>query len=408
MNNTIYSYVLPVVIAYLLGSFLPGYFLPLWLRKVDIRKIGDGNPGTINVKRTLGYPLAILVGFYDIGKGLLSMLIAYKLFRAPVPIVTLSGFASIMGHKYPFYLRFKGGRGIAATLGIFVFMIARISIEFFSTYEIVLTIIFIIVYAILTRLATHDENFFTVTFLPILGAILSIKVKELSELLLVLFLMGMIFYESSKNLKLKMFKLSSEKYTLWRVFIRPMALLFILVSELAGRKVVMYLSGSVLLASFIFDLVRFAIPRFERMLEREIFPDVKILRARERGRISSITNFMLGIFFVFVFFPQSIAYASIGFMSLGDMFAKIVGINYGETKIFGRSGKSIEGTMGFLSAALAVAFLAWMSGFLALWYGTVGALAAAAVESFPSQIDDNVSVPVVSGAIMLAVQRLFL
>lgn len=144
------------------------------------------------------------------------------------------------------------------------------------------------------------------------------------------------------------------------------------------------------------------------MLEREIFPDVKILRARERGRISSITNFMLGIFFVFVFFPQSIAYASIGFMSLGDMFAKIVGINYGETKIFGRSGKSIEGTMGFLSAALAVAFLAWMSGFLALWYGTVGALAAAAVESFPSQIDDNVSVPVVSGAIMLAVQRLFL
>jgi len=408
MENRFLIYILPVAIAYLLGSFLPGYFLPLWLKKVDIRKIGDGNPGTINVKRTLGYPLAVLVGVYDVGKGLASMYIAYRCFNAPTYIVVLSAFTSIIGHKYPFYLGFKGGRGIAATVGIFVFMIIKVVRKFFTPYEILIMIIFIIVYAILLRLSTHDEDFFTVTVFPIIGAILAVKVASLSELLLVLFLMGMILYESSKNLKLKMFKLSSEKYTLWRIFIRPLALIFILLSLFFERKVIIFLTGSILSILFALDILRFALPKFEVTLERELLPDFKILRTKEKRRISSMTNFMLGIFLVFVLFPLNIAYASIGFMSLGDMFSKIVGINFGETTIFKSDNKSMEGSMSFLAVSLGVAYIMWISGFLVLWVGTLGAIVATLVESIPSQIDDNLGIPVVSGAFMQVLTRFFL
>ncbi len=408
MENRLLVYSLPTIIAYILGSFLPGYFLPLWFRKIDIRKVGDGNPGTINVKRTLGYPIAVIVGIYDVGKGLASMYIAYRVFNAPTYVIVISAFASILGHKFPFYLGFRGGRGIAATVGIFVFLIVKIVKEFFSPYEIIIMIMFIIIYAILIRLSTHDEDFFTVTVFPIIGAILAVKVRSLSELLLVLFLMGMIFYESSKNLKLKMFQLSNEKYTLWRIFIRPIALIFVLLSLFLDKKGIIFLTGSVLFILFVFDLLRFAIPKFEVELESELLPGFKILRAREKGRISSMTNFMLGIFLVFVLFPRNIAYASIGFMSLGDMFSKIVGINFGETKIFRRGNKSIEGTLSFLAVSLGVAYIMWISGFLVLWVGTLGAVIATVVESIPSQVDDNLSIPVISGAFMQVLTKFFL
>lgn len=408
METKLLVYLLPIVIAYIIGSFLPGYFLPLWLKKVDTRKIGDGNPGTINVKRTLGYPLAVIVGIYDVSKGLASMYIAYRFFNAPDYIIVLSAFASIMGHKFPFYLGFRGGRGIATTVGIFVFLIVKIMKEFFSSYDIIIFIMFIITYALLIMLSTHDEDFFTVTVFPVIGAILAMKVESHSELLLVLFLMGMIFYESSKNLKLKMFQLSSEKHTLWRVLMRPMALIFILLSLFIDIKSIVFLTGSVLFILFVFDILRFAIPKFELKLERELLPNFKILRTRERGKISSMTNFMLGIFLVFVLFPENIAYAAIGFSSLGDMLAKIAGMNFGETKIFKRGNKSIEGTMSFLAASLGVAYIMWISGSLALWIGTAGAVVAALVESFPSQIDDNLSVPVISGAFMQVLTKFLL
>ncbi|MCE5193022.1 glycerol-3-phosphate acyltransferase, partial [bacterium] len=76
MSHTLVVRVLPVIIGYLLGCVLPGYFLPLWIKHIDIRTVGDGNPGTINVRKEIGPALATVVLSYDLTKGLLSMLIA--------------------------------------------------------------------------------------------------------------------------------------------------------------------------------------------------------------------------------------------------------------------------------------------------------------------------------------------
>lgn len=407
MQNDAMKYIFPILIGYFLGSFLPGYFLPLWLKKVDIRNLGDGNPGVINVKRTIGMSLAVATAIYDISKGLISMLIAFKIFGAPNLVIVLAGFASILGHKYPFYLKFKGGRGIAATVGIFLFLLVKVMVESFTIKDMIFMFLYIGTYAFLVRMATHDEDFFTITMLPIFAGILAFKVKSFSELTLVLILMGMIFYESSKNLKFKMFTLSSEKYTLWRIFARPLALLFIFLGLIISKETLLILIGSVLLSFFLFDLSRILIPKFEKILDIEILPDIKLIREREKGKISSMTNFLLGVFLSFLLFDKSVAYASLGFLSLGDMFSKIVGINYGKIHIFKNGGKTVEGSLAFFSASISIVYFLWIANLLSLWVGIVGAIVATFAELIPSQIDDNLSIPTVSGAVMELLQKLF-
>jgi len=399
--------IVPVIIGYLLGSFLPAYFLLKFIKHVDIRSFGDRNPGTTNVKRNFGYPLAVLVAIYDVSKGLIAMLIAYQAFRAPTYIVMLAGFATIIGHKFPFYLGFKGGRGIATTVGIFLFLFVKVIIDFFTPFEIIISLIFLAVEFFLIRISTHDDDFFAVTFLPLIGLILAIRVKTLSELLLVSFLMGMIVYESSKNLKMKMFTIKSERVTIWRVFARPFALLFILLYFVIGKKTTSIIAGCVLIVLFILDVIRLFLPKVEARLQREVLPNFQIIRKREEGRISSMTNFMLGLFLALIIIKKELFFAVLGFTAVGDMFSKIVGINYGKTAIFGGK-KSLEGTIGFLASALAVAFALYMAGILPLWIGTVGAAIASATEAFPSQIDDNLSIPIVSGASMEILYRTFI
>ncbi|NCQ53067.1 MAG: glycerol-3-phosphate acyltransferase, partial [Caldiserica bacterium] len=207
--------ILPILIGYLLGSFLPAYFITKWVRNIDIRMVGDGNPGTANVKRNVGTSAAILTGFYDVTKGLLAMAIASTLFHSSLLFVNLSGLAAVCGHKFPFYLQFKGGRGIAAAVGIFLFTIARVSIINFTFKDILVTSAYIVTYALCVHFATHNDDFFTVTMLSIIAAILIFKVKFFGDLILLLALISFIFIEAVRNLKnLKMFRLSSEELPL--------------------------------------------------------------------------------------------------------------------------------------------------------------------------------------------------
>ncbi len=406
MGNAL-LHVLPVLIGYLLGSFLPGYFLPLWIKDIDIRTLGDGNPGTINVKRSLGLSLAAMIAAYDLTKGLISMLIAYEWFKAPVYIVALAGFAAIVGHKFPFYLKFKGGRGIATTVGIFIFLLGKVTTESMAFHDVVAALCYIGVYAALTMAATHDEDFLAITMLPIIGAILAFYVRSYSELTLVLVLIGMISYESSKNLRREMFVVANDRSTLWRIFARPLAILVIFLGLFISRQNVLLIVGGVLFLFFLLDILRITIPRLEAVLHGNIWKDARLLREREQGRISSITNFLLGIFLPLLFFHQHVTYATLGFLSIGGVSAKIVEINYGKTILFRKNGKTLQGTLAFLSACLSVAYFLWVAKLLSLWIGLVGACVATLAEMLPSQIDDNLSVPIVSGAIMEFVLRLF-
>jgi glycerol-3-phosphate acyltransferase PlsY len=117
-------YALPLG-AYLYGSVPFGYLLARWLRGVDIRTIGSGNIGATNAARALGFRFFPLIFLLDVSKGLLPTLAALELVGArgpyaPHPLVVATGVAAILGHVFPLYLGFKGGKAVATSAGFFV------------------------------------------------------------------------------------------------------------------------------------------------------------------------------------------------------------------------------------------------------------------------------------------------
>ncbi|MFP3982610.1 MAG: glycerol-3-phosphate 1-O-acyltransferase PlsY [Desulfurivibrionaceae bacterium] len=114
------EYIAIIVIAYLIGS-LPFGLLVGKLAGIDVRRAGSGNIGATNVSRLLGRKLGLITLLLDIGKGYLPML-AVSTWGAPVEITMFTGLAAFLGHLYPVYLGFRGGKGVATALGVFIFL----------------------------------------------------------------------------------------------------------------------------------------------------------------------------------------------------------------------------------------------------------------------------------------------
>ena len=115
------SRVISLVIGYIFGLFQTGYIYGK-AHNVDIRKQGSGNAGTTNALRTLGWKAGLVTFVGDLGKAMLAMLVAWLLFRGKYPdgvklLEMYAGFGAVLGHNFPFYLKFKGGKGIACTSG---------------------------------------------------------------------------------------------------------------------------------------------------------------------------------------------------------------------------------------------------------------------------------------------------
>ncbi len=109
------SEALAVVLAYLLGSIPSGY-LAGRLRGIDIREVGSKNVGATNVFRSLGKTIGVAVMLADIGKGIAAIAVAVALADDPWPLVAAG--AAIVGHVFPVWLGFRGGKGVAVTAGV--------------------------------------------------------------------------------------------------------------------------------------------------------------------------------------------------------------------------------------------------------------------------------------------------
>src|SRR5690242_15841111 len=108
---------LPVLFGYLAGS-VPFAFLLARRAGIDVRVAGSGNVGAANVLRTAGTWRAIAVLSLDIAKGAAAVLVV-NLAAGGVLIAALTGAAAVVGHIYPVWLRFRGGKGIAVAAGVF-------------------------------------------------------------------------------------------------------------------------------------------------------------------------------------------------------------------------------------------------------------------------------------------------
>ena len=138
--------IIVAVYSYLLGSIPFGLVLTKIFLKKDIREIGSGNIGTTNVLRTGKKSLAIATLILDLLKGYLSIIITFTYFEN---LISYSALICFIGHIFPFWLKFKGGKGVATYLGV----ILALSYKFFLIFGITwLVLSFLFRYASLSSI----------------------------------------------------------------------------------------------------------------------------------------------------------------------------------------------------------------------------------------------------------------
>jgi len=154
-------YLLVVFCAYLLGSSSMSYYIAK-AKGVDIQNKGSKNLGASNAMITLGWKYGILVGIHDIAKSAVAVIIAQILFPAQPYVGAVAGVASILGHIFPFYLKFKGGKGFASYLGMTLAL----------NWKLALVILFLIILATLITDYIVVGTTLTITIVPtVLGFI---------------------------------------------------------------------------------------------------------------------------------------------------------------------------------------------------------------------------------------------
>lgn len=111
-----------LLLSYLVGSISGSYILGNLLLKKDVRKYGSGNAGTTNAIRAFGKKIGILTFLIDFFKGLILMYFLKNTFNVSVNILYGCALSLIIGHDYPFYMNFKGGKGVAITIGVYAIL----------------------------------------------------------------------------------------------------------------------------------------------------------------------------------------------------------------------------------------------------------------------------------------------
>ncbi len=182
--------IISLIIGYCFGCIQCAYIVGRFIGKIDIRQHGSGNAGSTNVVRVLGSKLGLLVFFLDIFKAIAAFALCTMLFDGSSMFSVgdngflpglYAGFGVILGHNFPFFLKFKGGKGVAATVGIILsthYLIALVSLaigvlviaisRFVSLGSLVILCLFCIMTCVLCR--TMEELAITI-IIALLGFI---------------------------------------------------------------------------------------------------------------------------------------------------------------------------------------------------------------------------------------------
>ena len=123
----IIKFALLLIGAYLLGSVPSAYLIARWSRGIDIRQYGSGNVGASNILAVVSKRWSIPVTVFDIGKGALTVWVAQLLGLGAAQQVTV-GIVTVVGHNWPIFLRFQGGRGVFTTLGVITMLSPKLGL----------------------------------------------------------------------------------------------------------------------------------------------------------------------------------------------------------------------------------------------------------------------------------------
>lgn len=118
------QYAIIIICAYLIGSIPFSYLVPKLFGGIDIREHGSGNAGSTNVLRTLGLKVALVAFLGDFCKGMVPTLICYRFFGETEALIAAG--VAVLAHCYPIWLHFKGGKGIASSVGLIIILFPKV------------------------------------------------------------------------------------------------------------------------------------------------------------------------------------------------------------------------------------------------------------------------------------------
>ena len=390
-----------IVVGYLVGSINPGFIFGK-LKGIDIREEGTRNAGTANVFRVLGPYYAVPTAIFDTLKGVGMIFIASSV-GVNYIFAHFSGIAAIFGHTFPFYMQFRGGQGMATSTGLLILYLIN---YIFTNFGIFLIVGYILILIVIFFYITKRGTILGVIVLPFLGYAVFIiypgSAYNLFFLILVLYMSTVAMYLIIRDKKI-VIEDESFKAHWWRVAIRPVSLLFLVFYFIFSIQVCLYLIGVVCLCFVFLDLFRFFHKKTNILLTERI---KSIFRKGEEKKFSTMTIFLISFFMtVLIFKPIEIAITSLIFLVFGDMSSKIFGLAYGRHKIF---DKTIEGTLAFLGSVIVFGFVIYTSLDISLIILIVGGISAPIIEILPLEINDNFTIPILSGVAMVATQFFFL
>jgi glycerol-3-phosphate acyltransferase PlsY len=169
--------VIGILLAYLIGAFPSAYLIGRFRKGQDIRKIGSRNMGAMNTFYSVGFWWGMLVLVLDIGKGALAVAVTWWL-TGSSNFQLAGGVAAVVGHNFPVFLKFKGGKGGASCIGILVYLMPWGAPVYLALFGLIMAI---------TRFPTLSYSLAFLCF-PVLGAVVydSVPLIVFSLLLLII------------------------------------------------------------------------------------------------------------------------------------------------------------------------------------------------------------------------------
>jgi glycerol-3-phosphate acyltransferase PlsY len=381
-------------LGYLLGCLSPAYFLGRWLKGFDIREHGTKNAGTVNTFHVLGLFPAVITALIDVSKGLVAMVIGQAITGS-----LFGGFiaaaAAILGHVLPFYLGFRGGQGVATSTGLMLYFLGQFYIA--RTLPL-LSLAFLASAVIIFAWISRQGEFVGTFVLPALFFLLLIfaplSAPKIFLLLIIVYIFGVNLFNIWKQGLWRPANFAEKGLIGWRLYLRPLAFLLVILSFKLEKKVALTLIGVLTLFFLLPDLLRLTSGRINRFFFIQVR---QIYRQKEWRKFSSITLFLLSFFLTMLLFDLNIAAPAVSFLVFGDFFSKIYGLKFGRIPLF---EKTLEGSLAHLAACLMSGYLLHPFLQVALPVILLGALVATITEVLPWGVDDNLSVSLLSGSVM--------
>ena len=177
-----------------------------------------------------------------------------------------------------------------------------------------------------------------------------------------------------------------------RKSIHLLGLVFPILYVFTTRHTALAVVGALLVIALGVELFKVLFPAFRGIFMRIFSP---MLRSQERrGGLTGATYYLIGSFLCILFFDKTLAIVCLCFLTLGDLFAALIGKQWGRIKLFSR--KSLEGSLACFTVCTGIALLIGLHPVVAI----TGALAATLIELLPTGVDDNITIPLISGLAM--------